>query len=109
MDWADMINGTLELAGGLFILLSVVKLHRDKQVKGVSWVHVCFFAGWGYWNLFYYPHLDQWVSFTGGVFIVVTNTVWLGQMLYYTHQFKKLRDRWRAERSNSYSWWDGRL
>src|SRR6185436_15953847 len=24
----------------------------------------------GFWNLFYYPHLDQWLSFAGGVLIV---------------------------------------
>ncbi len=101
MDWADMINGTLELVGGLFILLSVVKLHRDKKIMGVSWVHAGFFAGWGYWNLFYYPHLDQWVSFIGGVFIVVTNTVWLGQMLYYTYHTRRRKAEWRADREGN--------
>jgi len=42
-----------------------------------------FFTSWGMWNLFYYPHLGQWYSFAGGVFIVSVNTFWLGQIIYY--------------------------
>lgn len=79
----DMINGTFEFAGGLAILLSVFKLSRDKIVRGVSWPHVLFFTGWGAWNLYFYPHLDQWFSFAGGVFIVLVNTTWVCQIIYW--------------------------
>lgn len=84
MNAPDLINGIFESIGSLFILLSILKLHRDKLVKGVSWIHVGFFATWGYWNLYYYPHLEQWVSFWGGVGIVITNTIWSVQLVYYT-------------------------
>ncbi len=80
-SWADIINGSFEMLGGLFILLSIIKLHRDKRIMGVSWLTVAFFAGWGWWNLYYYPSLDQWWSFSGGVFIVFMNTIWLSMML----------------------------
>ena len=83
MTWQDFVNGAFESLGGFFILLSVVKLHRDKTVRGVSWIHVAFFASWGYWNLYFYPHLDQWFSFWGGAFLVAVNTIWLGQLVYY--------------------------
>jgi hypothetical protein len=92
MLWPDAVNAAFELAGGLFILLSVLKLHRDKQVRGVSWVHVSFFALWGYWNLFFYPHLDQWLSFAGGLVIVTANTLWVVQLIYYT-----LKERYDVE------------
>lgn len=88
MSWPDIVNGTLEASGGLFILQSILKLHRDKQVRGVSWLHVGFFSAWWFWNLFYYPHLGQWVSFVGGIGIVVSNTFWLGQLIWYTHKEK---------------------
>ncbi len=101
MDWADVVNGALEATGGLFILLSVVKLHQHKLVRGVSWVHVSFFAAWGYWNLYYYPHLDQWLSFWGGMFITVTNTVWMGQLIYYTWEERRRKGAWRAEREGN--------
>jgi hypothetical protein len=72
-----------ELFGSAMLWRNVLQLYRDKQVKGVHWSATFFFAAWGYWNLFYYPHLDQWWSFAGGVSIVIANTIWLGQMHYY--------------------------
>jgi len=82
--WPDIVNGSYELLGAPFILLSVIKLAREKRVQGVSWVHAGFFASWGCWNLFYYPHLGQWFSFVGGIAIVIVNTIWLGQLIYYS-------------------------
>ena len=83
MLWPDAINGLFELSGGLFLLRNVIQLYHDKVVRGVHWQPTMFFAAWGIWNLFYYPHLDQWLSFAGGLFIVVVNTIWLVQMIYY--------------------------
>lgn len=83
MNIADIVNGLFETAGGFFILLSILKLHREKIVRGVSWIHVGFFSSWGYWNLYFYPSLDQWFSFWGGVLLVASNTYWLGQMVFY--------------------------
>lgn len=84
MVWQDLINGTFEASGSLFIMTSIVKLYRQKMVRGVSWIHASFFALWGYWNLYYYPHLDQWLSFFGGIAIVSANTFWLCQLIYYS-------------------------
>ncbi len=85
----DLINGTFEVLGGLAIGLSVHALHRAKVVRGVSWPHVAFFTSWGLWNLWFYPSLDQWFSFAGGVFLVAINAIWLGQILYYTRKERK--------------------
>lgn len=82
----DIINGMFETCGAFFILPSIIKLAKDKQVRGVSWVHAGFFATWGFWNLFYYPSLDQWFSFAGGVGLVLTNTIWLAQLIYYSNK-----------------------
>lgn len=83
MTLPDLINGLFETAGGFFIALSVIKLYNDKVVRGVSWMHVSFFSAWGFWNLFFYPHLDQWFSFWGGFILVAVNMGWLGQIVYY--------------------------
>lgn len=83
MMWPDIVNGTLEACGALFIMLNVRRLLIDRQVKGVSWVAVTFFTVWGGWNLFYYPHLGQWLSFAGGIGVVVANAVWLALLLRY--------------------------
>lgn len=94
INWPDFINGTFESLGGLFIFFSIEKLYKQKIVRGVSWVHAAFFSAWGYWNLYYYPHLDQWFSFWGGAGLVATNTIWLGQLLWYT--------RWPGGRNRYY-------
>ena len=90
--WQDKMNGMFELFGGLFIMLSCIRLYRDKKVRGVSVVAITYFTLWGYWNIHYYPHLDQWVSFTGGLCVVAVNTVWLGMMLYYIRKEKSCKD-----------------
>jgi len=89
MSWADAVNGTFELSGGFFILLSVIKTLKDKQVHGVNWLTTAFFMAWGYWNLYYYPSLDQWFSFVGGVWIVVMNTLWVVLLVYYGNKQKR--------------------
>jgi len=89
MVWQDVLNGIFELAGGLFILLSIFKLHREKKVRGVSYIHVGYFTAWGYWNIYYYPYLDQWLSFVGCLAVVTINSFWLGQIIYYTIMEKR--------------------
>ncbi len=85
----DIINGLFELLGTPFILLSVFKLYKEKQVKGVSWLHAGYFTVWGWWNLYYYPYLSQWASTVGCVLIVIANTVWVTLMIYYLSRNKK--------------------
>ena len=81
--WNDVINGAFEFSGGLSTLLNIKVIRRDKKVQGVHWSTYAFFTTWGIWNLFYYPSLDQWFSFLGGVLIVLGNLIWLGHALYY--------------------------
>ena len=90
MNWPDLVNGSFEFCGIFFLLTSILKLHRDKQIRGVHWLHITYFFIWGCWNMFYYPHLGQWFSFAGGAAILVANGYWLGQMIYYTRKEKKL-------------------
>jgi len=83
MSAADIVNGTFELSGGAFILLSIMKALREKSSGGVNWVHAAFFSAWGLWNLYYYPSLGQWVSFVGGIGVVSMNTVWVVLLIRY--------------------------
>jgi hypothetical protein len=80
---SDLINGIFEFLGGCLLWLSVRAAYRAKEFKGVAILPTSLFCLWGYWNLFYYPHLDQWFSFLGGVNVVTANSVWLAQMFYY--------------------------
>ena len=90
---ADAANGIFELVGGLMIWLNVARLYRDKRVAGVSVPVTAFFFCWGLWNLFYYPHLGQWLSFSGGLFIVAANAVWVAMAVRYERRaLRELRD-----------------
>lgn len=83
MTIPDLINGAFELGGGLLILNHCRAVLRDKAVAGVSILSTAIFTAWGFWNLYYYPHLDQWASFVGGLLIVTANCLWVGLMLKY--------------------------
>lgn len=87
---SDLTNGLFEAVGAAFLLLNVLQLHRDKQLKGVDWRAVAFFFSWGIWNLFYYPSLGQFWSFCGAVLIVAMNFAWLALVGYYALQHRRL-------------------
>jgi hypothetical protein len=79
----DFINGSFEFLAGFFVLNHCRIVLKDKKVKGVSIISTIFFTSWGFWNLYYYPHLNQWLSFIGGIFIVSANTLWVILMIYF--------------------------
>ena len=83
MTWQDAVNGAFECFAGFFVLLHCIRLYKDKMVRGVSVVATMFFSSWGFWNLYYYPHLDQWLSFFGGILIVTANVAWVYLLVYY--------------------------
>ncbi len=79
----DAVNGIFELLGGVILLLNCRRMYIDKQLRGVSILPTVFFTSWGFWNLFYYPSLNQTLSFCGGLSIAVGNILMLSMMLYY--------------------------
>lgn len=79
----DIVNGAFELLGGGLCWMNVKRLMQQKYISGVYWPVQAFFALWGFWNLFYYPHLGQWVSFAGGIILVVGNTIWVILAIHY--------------------------
>lgn len=87
----DFINSLFEFIGALFILNNVRLLYASKTVRGVSILSTVYFFMWGAWNLMYYPSLNQWWSFAGGIAIMLSNTLWIGMMIYYTHKNKEFQ------------------
>ena len=83
MTWQDGANGLFECAGGLMNWTNVAAIWRDKKVRGVNVWASAFFTAWGFWNLYYYPHLNQWASFVGGLFIVSANAAWVYLAIKY--------------------------
>ena len=84
MDFPDLTNGLFECLGTVAIAGHIVRVIKDKTVAGVSIWAAVFFASWGVWNLYYYPHLGQWWSFAGGIGIVLGNLTWIALLIYFT-------------------------
>ena len=85
----DLVNGCFGVLAGFMVFLHCIKLYKDKMVKGVSLTACIFFTSWGFWNLYYYPHLNQWFSFIGGLLTVSVNTLWVSMMIYYITKKKR--------------------
>lgn len=90
MNWADLANGLYETLAGIFLAISCCKLYHDKRIMGWSIGTQLFFTTWAYWNIFFYAHLNQWISWVGGLFVVFFNSLWTGMAIYYTRKNKKL-------------------
>lgn len=86
MQIPDLINGSFEFLAGFFVLNHCRMVLKDKAVAGVSIISIVFFTLWGFWNLYYYPHLDQLWSFYGGMFIVTANTLWVILLIKYKNK-----------------------
>lgn len=76
MSRPDLINGLFEISGSIAIWANVLKLWKDKKVQGTHWQMMIFFSSWALWNLYFYPHLDQWLSFAGGCSMAVSEVIW---------------------------------
>lgn len=83
MNIPDLVNGCFELFGAVSICSNIFQIRKDKVVKGVDPKVTVFFTSWGVWNLFYYYNLEQYLSWYGGMAIVLTNAVWLWHVCYY--------------------------
>lgn len=73
----DLINGLIQLIGAGFTWRNFLQLHRDRVLAGVYWPTTAFFSAWGFWNLYYFPALDQWFSLAGGILLVAGNLAWV--------------------------------
>lgn len=89
MTLPDTINAAFECMGGVFTLLNVRAILRDKMVRGIDLRVNTFFLTWGMWNLFYYPHLDQWLSFAAGVFLTSVSSIYYGLLIFYFMKEKR--------------------
>lgn len=86
----DVINAIFSFLSGIFLWYNCWKLYKDKQVCGVSISCQALFTLWGFWNLYYWPSLNQWVTWYASIFSTTANLVWVWMAIYYTRK-KKLR------------------
>jgi len=73
----DIGNAIFEFFGAIVVYINIYKIVKDKKVRGVFWPVWIFYSLWGFWNLYYYPSVDCWWSFTSGILLVISNTAWV--------------------------------
>lgn len=83
MQTPDIINGLFEGVGIIFAVGNIRQIIKDKSVAGVYIPAVGFWSAWGYWNLYYYPGLDQIASTAAAGLLALANTVYLALLLKY--------------------------
>lgn len=81
MQANDVVNGLFELVGAFFTWRNYFQLRRDRELKGIYWPLIAFMTLWGFWNLLYYPSLDQWFSFACGCVLMLGNAQWVNLAL----------------------------
>ena len=88
MQIPDLINGSFEFLGGFFVLNHCRVLYKHKSVSGVSILSTAFFTSWAIWNCYYYKHLDQILSWYGGMFIGLGNILYTIMLILYSKKVK---------------------
>ena len=81
----DQINAAFEFGGAVAVIPSILAAVRDKRIMGLSIWSTVFFSAWGWWNLIYYPHLDQLWSAWAALLLATTNSVYLYLIWKYKH------------------------
>ncbi len=84
MNWPDFVNACFETGAALAIVLSILRLRREKMVKGYDPITVAFFTAWGGWNIYFYgPALGQWFSWAAGIAVFVANFICVYHMYWF--------------------------
>lgn len=83
----DLINASFEVFASVVSTLSLIAIYKAKRIVGASPWPTVFFSAWGLWNLFYYPHLGQFLSTGAAIGMLGINVTWL--YLYYVYKEKE--------------------
>lgn len=83
MKYLDLINSIFFFASSFFVWLNVLKLTKDKAIKGVKLSPGFFFSISTIWGMYYYYQISQMWSFLGMTLLAGANTCWIALAVYY--------------------------
>ncbi len=71
-------------AASLFYALNLIKLMKDKEVKGYSLGSIIFFTAWNCWNVIFFVLATNlfWTQFSAGL-VAILNLVYLFLLIKY--------------------------
>ncbi|MCX6159238.1 MAG: hypothetical protein NTY74_14755 [Ignavibacteriae bacterium] len=79
----DFINTLFQFFGSAAAMSNILKIRKDKQVKGISVWASLFFSMWGLWSLYYYNASEHSINFYYFALLSLLNIIWLVMAFYY--------------------------
>jgi hypothetical protein len=81
----DQANACLEMGGAFLRTLDCIKLFQDKRFSGGHLGTALYFLGWGVFNVFFYPSLNQVWSFWAAIALMAMNGLWFVMAVHYNY------------------------
>jgi hypothetical protein len=85
-EWSiyDQINSGFVLMAALFYVLNLLKLMKDKEVKGISKISIGFFSLWNVWTLYFFIKVSEyWWTIGAYMIVAVLNIAYITLMIKY--------------------------
>jgi uncharacterized membrane protein YfcA len=83
----DQINSGFIFVAGIFYVLNLLKLIKDKDVKGISKLSIVFFSIWNIWTLFFFLMVTEfWWTIGAYIIVTVLNVVYIILMIKYSRK-----------------------
>jgi len=80
----DQINSGFIFVAGIFYVLNLLKLIKDKDIKGISKLSIVFFSIWNIWTLFFFLMVTEfWWTIGAYIIVTVLNVVYIILMIKY--------------------------
>ena len=80
----DQINSGFIFVAGIFYVLNLLKLIKDKDVKGISKLSIVFFSIWTILTLFFFLMVTEfWWTIGAYIIVTVLNVVYIILMIKY--------------------------
>ena len=86
----DQINSGFVAIAALFYVMNLLKLIKDKEVKGISKISIAFFSIWNVWTLFFFIAVSEyWWTIGAYVMVSILNIVYITLMIKYGRENAK--------------------
>ena len=73
----DIINSIFEFGALIAAVVNIIKIYKDKKVRGVYWPAWIFYGIWSLWAIFYYITVSHWFSMVMSIGAAVAILMWL--------------------------------
>lgn len=79
----DQINSFFISVASIFYFLNLLKLYKDKDVKGISILSIIFFSTWNFWTLYFFWDTEYSLTKNAYIAVAASNILYLSLLFYY--------------------------